>query len=337
MKQEQIEALISRGEFPETTEDRELIETHISWVVLCDQFVYKIKKPMKYSFLDFSTPELRKYFCERELILNRRMSDDLYLEVLPVVEFNGTFGIGGKKGRVVDYALKMRKLDPQRQMDVLVSDNRVSEEDIENLARRIAEFHQSAQIIDGKNVLHVQELFEDLNSVKAFLSEHLGIFSGKQIERAIDISNAFLKKNEELMLGRLESGFYRDCHGDLHTRNIFLLPYPQPFDCLEFNSDLREMDVLDEVAFLCMDLDSLHREDLSVLFIKWYNRFFPAIRADQEERLFRYYKGYRANVRAKVNALRAKSATDDPSRTTALDEVKRYLSMMSKYLDTLHT
>src|SRR5690606_31353308 len=117
------------------------------------------KKPIRYPFLDFSTLELRRHFCERELELNRRMSENIYLEVLPIRELNRIYIIGGIKGTEVDYALKMRKLDSQRQMDVLLAKNMVTPSDIKNLAQRIADFHSGAKIIHKIDVMEVREKF----------------------------------------------------------------------------------------------------------------------------------------------------------------------------------
>ena len=332
----EINRLLSHGKFPETTLQQKLVETHISWVILGDLFVYKIKKPIKYSFLDFSTIELRKQFCERELELNQRFSDNVYLEVLPINELQGDFNIGHKEGVLVDYALKMRKLDPEKQMDVLVAENKVSAADIKKLAESIAGFHKTTAIIYEKNVLDVAGKFNDLGLEKKFLSQNLGPDYENRIDRAIKTSNTFLEKNNSLLLERLRFGFIRDCHGDLHTRNIFLLPEPQPFDCIEFNDAYREIDVLNEVAFLCMDLDALGRKDLSDLFIEQYNYLFPTIRTKVDYRLFIYYKSYRANVRAKVNSLRAKNATSNSDSITALFEVKKYFDLMEGYLQSLN-
>ncbi len=331
MIKEEIDKLLSYGKFPEATHQRKLIETHISWVILCDEFVYKIKKPIKYSFLDFSTLELRKHFCERELELNQRFSSNIYLEVLPIYKSEGNFTIGGKEGTLVDYALKMRKLDPEKQMDVLVAQDKVSEKDMERLAKRIVDFHKDTKIIHTKDVLDVREKFNDLGLEREFISKQLGSEYSRCIDHAIKASDTFLEKNESLLLDRLRSGFFRDCHGDLHTRNIFLLPEPQPFDCIEFNNDFREIDVLNEVAFLCMDLDALGRNDLSDLFMDSYNLLFPAMRTEAERKLFVYYKSYRANVRAKVNSLRAEGATSSSESTKVLAEVKKYLDLMEKY------
>ncbi|WP_273565749.1 hypothetical protein [Maribacter halichondriae] len=337
MTQEQIDKLLSEGEFPESTEQRQLVETHISWVVLCDRFVYKIKKPIRYSFLDFSTLKLRKHFCERELDLNKRFAKGVYLEVLPIYETGGQYQIGGNGDVVIDHTLKMRKLDPIKQMDVLVRNDKVSPTDIRNLAKRIADFHKETNIIFNKDVLDVKEKFNALGEEREFLVEHLNKNSGRLIDRAIKASNDFLKINKTLLADRLGHGFFRDCHGDLHTRNIFLLPEPQPFDCIEFNDDYRQIDVLNEVAFLCMDLDALGRKDLSELFVNHYHQLFPVMRNEKERQLFIYYKSYRANVRAKVNSLRAKSASNKADKTKALNEALKYLRLMESYLNSFET
>ncbi len=335
MTRKQIDKLISEGVFPEPTKKCELVETHISWVVLCDAYVYKLKKPIKYSFLDFSTLEQRKHFCGRELELNQRFSKDIYLEVLPVLAYKGRFHIGGKKGILMDYALKMRKLDPEKQMDVLLENDKVSITDIRNLAERIVDFHKNTTIIYKKNVLDVTEEFNDLVLEKFFLSKYFNQDYGNRIGHAIKTSDTFLEKNKDLLHDRLRSGFFRDCHGDLHARNIFLLPEPQPFDCIEFNDDYRQIDVLNEIAFLCMDLDALGRKDLSNLFIEHYNSLFLVIRDEVEKQLFVYYKSYRANVRAKVNSLRAQSAANKTDKTKALSEVEKYMMLMEGYLRLL--
>ncbi len=328
MTKELITRLLSAGEFPEHPSHRELIETHISWVILCDRFVYKIKKPIQYSFLDFSTLALRKHFCEREIELNKRLTDNIYIDVLPIYEWQDRFIIGGEKGTITDYAVRMHKLDKEKQMDILLLKNKVTEADIRNLAGKIAFFHKNTEIIYKKNFIDVQEQFNDLGAEKDFLGEQFGSI----INLAIETSDVFIAKNKELLEARLNAGFFRDCHGDLHSRNIFLLPSPQPFDCIEFNDDFRKIDVLNEVAFLCMDLDASGRQDLSALFMDHYNRFFPAMITDEDQVLFIYYKAYRANVRAKVNSLRARSAAEKTEKSKSLSAVKKYLQLMDGYL-----
>lgn len=336
MIQEQINSLLLEGEFPEVSAKRELIETHISWVFLCHRFVYKIKKPIKYSFLDFSTLEKREKYCKREIELNKRLTNAIYLDVVPINKLNDHYKIGGSVGTVIDYAVRMHKMDRTKQMDRLLVQNKVTKSDIKNLAKKIALFHGNTVIIYQKDVLDIQGKFNDLEGEKKYLAGQSD--DGKYatiIANAIKTSNTFLEKNKELLAGRLRAGFFRDCHGDLHSRNIFLLPSPQPFDCIEFNDDYRQIDVLNEVAFLCMDLDAFGKKDLSELFLEYYNQFFPSMKSPKEHHLFVFYKAYRANIRAKVNSLRAKSAVNKKERTKALSEVDKYLRLMESYLKTL--
>ena len=336
MIQEQINSLLLEGGFPEVSAERELVETHISWVFICHRFVYKIKKPIKYSFLDFSTLEKRKKYCKREIELNKRLTDGIYLDVVPINRLNDHYKIGGKVGTVIDYAVRMLKMNRTKQMNQLLVQNKVSKSDIKNLAQKIAVFHGNTVIIHQKDVMDIQEEFNDLEAEKEYLAaQSNGSMYATIIGSAIKASDDFINRNKDLLTGRLRAGFFRDCHGDLHSRNIFLLPSPQPFDCIEFNDDYRQIDVLNEVAFLCMDLDAFGKKDLSELFLEYYNQFFPSMRSSNEHHLFVFYKAYRANVRAKVNSLRAKSAVNEKERTKALSEVDKYLRLMESYLKTL--
>ena len=334
MTPEEVEHLISDGAFPEATTRRELIETHISWVILCDAFVYKIKKPIKYSFLDFTTLPDRLHFCRREGELNRRFTEDVYLGVTPIYRSEGRLSLGSGDGEIVDYAVRMRKLNPDKRMDILLKQDRIRPIDIDNIARKIAAFHREAETID-----HTEDRigadFDDLETVKSFLGEALGPREENIIDRAMVASSNFLERHRDRMRQRTKSGLYRDCHGDLHTRNIFVLPDPVPFDCIEFNDAFRHIDVLNEVAFLCMDLDAFGRPDLSAHFLNIYSRHFPALQEPEDEQLFTYYKAYRANIRAKVNGLRAMSATTETEKNQALQAASEYLHRMAGYLETI--
>jgi uncharacterized protein len=335
MTNEHIAKLLSDGGFPEQSGRPDLVETHISWVFLCDRFVYKIKKPIHYSFLDFSTLEKRRFFCEREIELNRRLTDDMYLDVQPISKISGRFYIGNKSGEIIDYAVRMRRLDRNKQMDVLLQNNKVTHSDMRNLAEKIAGFHKKTVIIYKKDVLQIRDEFDDLKNERTYLRKYLGADSVAVIDQAIASSYAFVERHNGLFVDRLNEGFYRDCHGDLHSRNIFLLPDPQPYDCIEFNDEFRQIDVLNEVAFLCMDLDAMDKRELGDQFLNGYNFLFPAIRHKGDQRLFLYYKSYRANVRAKVNSLRARSADNATARKIALAETDKYLRLMSTYMNVL--
>lgn len=333
MTSEQIDRLLETGKFPEFNDRPGFIETHISWILLCGDLVYKIKKPLHYSFLDFSTLEKRKYYCDREIVLNKRLTENIYLDVQPVREITGGFYIGNEEpGEIIDYAVRMRRVEGGRQMDLLLLNNKVTASDIQHLAKKIATFHTGAAIVYQKDIMDIQKKFADLENEKDFLKESLDIQSVETISRAINTSNAFMQKSSSLLAGRQKAGFFRDCHGDLHSRNIFLLPDPQPFDCIEFNDDYRQIDVLNEVAFLCMDLDAFNRKDLSDIFLNYYNRFFNTMKTIEDYHLFIYYKSYRANIRAKVNSLRARSATNESERKLCLSEAAKYLWLMDQYI-----
>jgi aminoglycoside phosphotransferase family enzyme len=331
MTKEQINKLYLEGEFAENSNIPQLIETHISWVILCDRFVYKIKKPIQYSFLDFSTKEKRKFYCYREIELNRRLTDDIYIDVQTIRERANKVFIGEGEGEIIDYAVQMRKLDRNLQMDSLLLTKKVTHSDIFNLAEKIATFHKNTLVIYKKDFLDVQKMFNDLEAESDHLGNHL-INSHRIISHAIEIANRFIEANKDLLSNRLKAGFFRDCHGDLHSRNIFLLPSPQPFDCIEFNDDYRQIDVLNEVAFLCMDLDAFGRQDLSDLFLKYYNDLFPCMMTEEDYRLFVFYKSYRSNIRAKVNSLRARGSRNVTEKRLALADAEKYLSLMDSYI-----
>jgi aminoglycoside phosphotransferase family enzyme len=298
--------------------------------------VYKIKKPIQYSFLDFSTIEKRKYYCEREIELNSRLTEDIYLGVKTIRELNGHFDIGSEAGSITDYAVEMKKLPAELQMDKLLAVNKVTPQDIIQLAKKMAAFHKKATVIYQKNALDIQEKFNDLAAENDFLEVNI-TGSNSMITDAIHLSDIFVKQNKSNFKKRLQAGLFRDCHGDLHSRNIFLLPAPAPFDCIEFNDDLRQIDVLNEIAFLCMDLDAFDRKDLSDLFFHHYTNLFPAILKPADKALFVYYKCYRANIRAKINSLRARSANTETDKKVALSEAAKYLDLMNGYVEKVRT
>jgi uncharacterized protein len=313
----------------------ELVETHISWVMLGHDFVYKIKKPLKYSFLDFSSVEKRKFLSEREITLNKRLTEGIYLDVLPVKKAGDRYFIDNAIGETIDYTVRMVKVDSTRRMDQLISKNLVTHANLQKLADKIATFHKRTEVIYQKDLQDIQIKFSDLLGERDYLEEmHLYPLC-QMIDRAVSASEKFSRHSRDLLRKRLETGYTRDCHGDLHSRNIFLLSEPQPFDCIEFNDEYRQIDILNEVAFLCMDMDAMGRYDLSEYFIGCYNHLWNAIKTDEDKQLFYYYKSYRANIRAKVNSLRARSCEEQTGINKFLTESMRYVHLMNHYLNML--
>ncbi len=333
MDRNEINQLMLYGNFQGEPLGGKLIETHISWVVLTKSLAFKIKKPIRYSFLDFSTLEKRKFYCERELYLNQRLTD-IYLDVQPVVLHEGYYHIGTHEGIITDYTLRMRKLQEVKRMDRLLLKNRINEIQIKKLAQKIASFHQKANIIYTPfNKSDFQQEYNDILSVLEVVKSHLGESYVNTVKRAVDFSNAYLNRYEPLIQKRIKEGLQRDVHGDLHSRNIFLYKDPVIFDCIEFNDAFRQIDVLNEIAFFCMDLEAYGKSDLSKKFVDYYLRSCPFSYTQKEEQLFTYYKCYRANIRAKVNALRTLQAVGKKDLKEDLKQLKKYLQLLGQYVD----
>lgn len=294
----------------------ELIETHISWVLLAGDYVYKIKKPVDFGFLDFSTLARRRHFCFEELRLNRRLAADLYLDVVAITgtaehpEFNGS-------GPVIEYAVKMRRFDEAALFDRMLAENRLEAPHIDQLSDTIAAFHAA---IERSNSSDAHGLSDDIQAAALENFAHIDpqlITSSEaaSLHALSDWTETNYANLQALMHERKAHGFVRECHGDLHLGNIVCIDkHAVPFDCIEFNDKLRWIDVISEVAFCMMDLQAKNRSDLAYRFL---NRYL-AITGDYAGcRLLRYYLVYRGIVRAKI-AILSLAQTDVVQQRTAL-------------------
>ena len=305
MTRQQVQALIQSLTTSDGAPVPQLLETHISWVLLTKEWAFKLKKPVQFDFLDFSTLEKRHHYCQEEVRLNNRLTQGLYLGVVPVVRTAKGFQLEGK-GEVVDYAVKMKRLDNSRQMDKLLDEGQVDSTHMEQLAEQLAAFHLRTDVIEKAADLEaMKEDFADLDTVKGQIEKQLGKEAGGQLSDCITFARNLLDKLAPRLAERSRQGWVVDGHGDLHSRNIFLLPDPVIFDCIEFNPHFREVDVLNELAFLCMDLDFHGARHLEEPLLQAYLRENPCVAEDADWAVFSYYKWYRANVRLKVSALKA--------------------------------
>lgn len=306
-----VEALLRPEAYPESVTTVELVETHISYLFLTGKHVYKVKKPVNYGFLDFSTLEKRRYYCQEEVELNRRLSPEVYLGVSEIRQHQGRYTVDGP-GITVEYAVRMRQLPREGAMNVLLQQGQVSEEDIRRLASKIAGFHARAatnpEITRLGSLKTVrQNVQENYGQIERFIGTCL---SQDSFDDLVAYSSAFMAARESLFQQRAEEGCIRDCHGDLHTAQIFLEEVPDGdgisiIDCIEFNHRFRYSDVAADIAFLAMDLDFHGRPDLSRTFVEAY------IQASGDPgvlELLDFSKAYRACVRGKVTAFRL----DDP-------------------------
>ena len=331
---DQIRTILANGAFPGRSQPAELVETHISWVILTPDFAFKIKKPVVFGFLDFSSEAKRKTYCEEELRLNRRLAPEMYLGVLPVGGPPDQPSIGENARPLLDYAVQMRRMDNSRQMDFMLDHQQVTPAHLEQLAAVLAPFHRQV-VINGPLVYHPGSHwadFAELYRFRADMEQHLGPTATEKMQHWRTVLPAFLEQHAGRLLARARDGFWVDGHGDLHTRNIFLPDSgPVVFDCIEFNPHFRQSDILNELAFLCMDLEARGVPNLATTFLNAYTRYWDIFPDPADRDLFRFFKAYRANVRLKVALLEMRQHPSEKLKT----QVKQYWALLEKILKPL--
>ncbi len=328
-----VEAMLNSQTYPEETGKIELIQTHISFVFLTLNYVYKVKKPVNFGFLDFSTLEKRRLNCEKELELNRRLCPEIYLEVVPI-NLSKTLKIKGS-GETVEYALKMKRLPQQCIMTQLLHDGKIDKKIIDEIAEIVAKFHSYAQTNAEISEFGSQKIIktnwdENFSQTTKYIKQTIPETDFNFIQAKI---NAFTTRNKALFESRIANKRIRDCHGDLHSGNIFVTDKICIFDAIEFNDRFRYSDVAADVAFLAMDLDYQKRGDLSNYFIAQYIAYSKDAELKQ---LLDFYKCYRACVRGKVVSFRL----DDlhiiaAEKSAAIHEAQGYFQLAAQYAKNL--
>jgi aminoglycoside phosphotransferase family enzyme len=328
-----VEALMKPEAYDEEPGRIELVQTHISFVFLAGNFVYKVKKAVDLGFLDFTTLEKRRFFCEKELELNRRLCGDMYLEVVPINR-SDVIKIKGE-GETVEYAVKMKRMPQERMMSKLLEENKVDSKLVDNIARIIAEFHSRAETNRrisefGSSAIIETNWKENFEQTREFVGRTISMKNFRLVRERID---DFMKRNVSFFEKRVAEGRVRDCHGDVHSGNIFVTDRVYIFDAIEFNERFRYSDVASDVAFLAMDLDFKGQTDLSNFFVKRYVKYS----GDQElTKLLPFYKCYRAYVRGKVVSFKL----EDPNvgseeKNAAMKEARAYFKLASTYAKIL--
>ncbi|MEL6133144.1 MAG: hypothetical protein AAFR59_07225 [Bacteroidota bacterium] len=308
-----------------------LCETHISWVLLIGDFAYKIKKPVDLPFLDMRSLEKRKKLCLRELTVNQQLAGDIYECVIPVVAHGGNFWLGGTKGQVVDYAVKMKRLDSNRQLNLLLEQQNVSMEEARNLGTYLAQMHLNARVSYRPLDIHQQlQAFQEIGDIIPLVQDQLGTPFAEMIIQASQTAERFWMRIGDQLQERLIAGFFRYVHGDLHSRNVFLFERPVFFDAMEFNDEWRRLDVLDELAMLCVDFDFYEAKIQEDVLIRTYLSILPCLK-ESDGSIFQYYKLYRANIRAKVAIIRAQ----DGDLLEGLEQAQKYIELMKTYSQSL--
>ncbi len=327
-----VEGLKNPKSYPHPVNQVRVVETHISWVVLTGSYAYKIKKPVKYSFVDFSTLDKRRWFCEEEVRLNRRLAPEVYLGIVPITGSPAHPHIEGQ-GAPFEFAVKMKQFSAEQEIYDILASGEKAEACISQLADRIATFHAQIEKTEehslfGNSDLIWQPMKECLHEIPLhLLTSHTQGFL-THIERWVQTE---WQKLFDMFLRRKQGGFIRECHGDLHLGNIALFNGKVcVFDALEFEPRLRWIDVMSEVAFLVMDLEKHGHQDLAFVFLNQYLE----VTGDYEGlRVFRLYQVYRALVRAKVAGLRlAQLAENAAEEEKAKRELTGYLELAHRFM-----
>lgn len=308
-----------------------LIETHISWVVLTGDFAYKIKKPVNFGFLDFSTLTKRRLCCEQELRLNRRLAASVYLDV---VSITGTpeNPVISAKGDAFEYAVKMIEFPQSAQFDHMLAAGHLDVTHMDAIARTIAEFHQTIPVSDNTmDYGNRESVYKSVAENFTLINKHLKMDSFiDDLNKLEQWSKAEFKRMEAVFEQRKHDGFVRECHGDMHLRNlVWLNDEPLAFDCIEFNAAFRWIDVISEIAFLVMDLQDRQQPQLANRFL---NTYLEATGDYIGLSVLPFYLCYRAMVRAKVDVLRIEQegAASDVTEQSLL-EFKSYLELATAY------
>ncbi len=325
-----VAALMEPGAYPEPTSAVEFIQTHISYVFLTDTHAYKVKKPVALGFLDFTTLRRRHYYLEQELILNRRLCPDIYLAVLPICPHGQGVKVGGA-GKPLEYILKMVRLPQERMMDEVADRGELREEHLARIITRLTPFYQNAATGSYINRYGEPSVIaynhEENFSATEFL---VGEFLSPQIFAEVtDFVRNFLKKERSLFRKRIAQGRIRDCHGDLHMKNICLADGIYIYDCIEFNPRFRYGDVAADIGFLAMDLDFHGYREMS----RGFAEQFAAASNDPDLLLvLNFYKCYRAYVRGKINAVAAVEPELTPAvRDQAGQLARDYFLLAAEY------
>jgi aminoglycoside phosphotransferase family enzyme/predicted kinase len=334
--------------FDHPVKNIELIETHISAVILTGDYVYKIKKPVDFGFLDFSTLKKRHTCCLEELRLNRRMAPEIYLDVVAITGTPESPVIGGS-GEVIEYAVKMAQFPQSAQLDHRLAAGQLKLEHMDAIAHMVADFHQRIDVADDTMDFGTKAaVYHPVDENFRQIAEHIDTAPyADTLDTLEQWSRYGFERLSPVFEQRKHDGFIRECHGDMHLRNMLWLDSaeggvkggeegradggrPLAFDCIEFNANLRWIDVISEVAFLVMDLQSRQQLQLANRFL---NSYLEATGDYAGVSVLPFYLCYRALVRAKVDALRLEQKNlTAQERAQSLAEFESYLELASGYV-----
>ncbi|HUH65189.1 MAG TPA: AAA family ATPase [Syntrophales bacterium] len=335
-----VEAMFRPEFYPNRPEHVEFIETHISYIFVAGDYVYKVKRPVRFDFLDFSTLEKRRIFCNEELRLNRRLAPSVYLDVVEIAEDEkGNIVLGGGS-RIIDYAVLMLRLPEDRMLQALIQEGKTGPGVMDIVAKKLADFHAHAATGEGIDEIggvdtvrrnHDENFEETEKYLNITIPDHQYTFIKYY---AFD----FMQRNHDLFVKRVADHRIRDCHGDLHLEHICIMDPGRRglssddvivFDCIEFNERFRYEDIASEVAFLAMDLDCREHPDYAEAFVSSY--IGHSLDCEIGD-LLNFYKCYYAFVRGKVTSFRLEeNDTGEAERRQEISEASHYFDCAYTY------
>jgi len=310
----------------EVSESIQVVQTHLSFVILTGKYAYKIKKDVNFGFADFSSLDKRKFFCDEELLLNQRLAPELYLRVAPIYQLGDLFTFSGDEQEVVEYAIQMKQFAQSNLFSRLVQRGELTEGHVISIARDLSRFHQCAEAsehISGFGSVEAMRTVADIHYEQA--CRYVGLVQDQDsFDQIRAFTDSFFSENSDLFSMRIASKKIRECHGDLHLNNICIFNgKTQIFDCLEFNEAFRNSDTFYDAAFLFMDLCFHQKHGIANLFLNSYLEFT----GDYESAaLLPLFACIRAYIRATVTAF----LLDDPVASTS-EEYSRIKSTATAY------
>lgn len=326
-----VRFLLQPASYPDRTREVRAIETHMSWVFLTDRHAHKLKKAVRLAFLDFSTLERRKHYCEEEIRLNRRLAPAAYIGTVPLtVGQGGQLSLGGP-GPAIDWLVKMHRLPADRMLDRAIEEGRASADDVDRFARRLAAFYAIAPPVEisahgyrSRFEAWVAENHRELRQCEPILP--VGA-----VERVHAIQLATLRDAPSLFDSRVAERRIVEAHGDLRPEHVCLGPPPEVIDCLEFNLEYRQLDPVDELGFFALECEMLGAPAIGELVLECYR---DETGDDPPPALLDFYKSYRACVRAKIAIWHVREPDGrDAAKWPAL--AQRYLRLADEYAERL--
>ena len=326
-----IKSLLSPEKYDDHPQKIELKQTHISYVLISNEKVYKIKKPVNFGFLDFTTLEKRKFYCEQEIKLNSRLTPEIYENVIEIKK-KGNDYFYDNEGETVDYAVVMKKFSENKSLLNLLKNKSVNNEIFDNVVEKLIKFHEKYPAPKELAEKSIQNMKITTDENFSQTMDYIGITIDEKIYNSLkEYTENFYDKYENLMKKRIEENKIRECHGDLHLQHIIIDDGKiLIIDCIEFNDRFRIIDVANEIAFLSMDLDFNGFKDFSEYFVK---KYIEESKDYEIELLLNFYKVYRAYVRGKViSFLISDLAIKEREKEKIKNTAKKYFELAYSYI-----